>query len=209
MKKTSNFSKILLFLAIDFGLRLVFSCNPPPPEEINFNYNKIDVVGVDNSGQYLNANNAVDTMYADAVALKLTLSDTTFYPSAYSQNILQELFSFQSAYATSVARNFIPLEKVESIQIKTLMDINNDIKAGDDITNHFLYASADNTSGLYQDLGQGIEQLNSIQSDTKSDIVLILNKTVENTNARFEVKLTLDNGTILSCTTELFTIIEP
>lgn len=208
MKKTSNFSKILLFLVIDFGLRLVFSCNPPPPEEINFNYNKIDVVGVDNSGQYLNANNAVDTMYAGAVALKLSLSDTTFYPTAYYQNIVQELFSFQSAYATSVARNFIPLEKVESIQIKTLMDINPDIKAGDDVTEHFLYASNDNFS-LYQDLGQGIEQLNSVQSDTKSDIVLILNKTVQNTSARFEVKLTLDNGTTLSCTTELFTIIEP
>ena len=210
MKKKSTFSKVLLILAIDFGLRMVFSCVPVRPVEIDFNYNKIDVVGIDNSGQYLNPNNAIDTMYADAVALSLSLCDSLQYGVYSSRNIMQELFSFQSSYAMTVPENYIPQNSVESIHIKTLLDINNDIRAGDDITDYFLYVSCDNyTYGLYQDLDKGIDKFNSIQSAPGSGIVLVLKKTVQNTNARFEVSVALDNGDTLTYTTELFNIIEP
>ncbi len=210
MKKKSTFSKVLLILAIDFTLRLVFSCVPTRPVEIDFNYNKINVTGIDNSGQYLNPNNAIDTMYANALALKLTLSDSLQYGVYASRNIMQELFSFQSSYAMTVPENYIPQNSVESIHIKTLLDINNDIRAGDDITDYFLYVSYDNyTYGLYQDLDKGIDKLNSIQSAPRCDLVLVLRKSVQNTNVRFEVSVALDNGDTLSYTTELFNIIEP
>ena len=211
MKKRSVFSKVLLILAIDFGLRLFFSCDPARSVDIKLSYNKIDVTGVDNSGQFLNPNSNTDTMYADAVALRLCLSDS-LQPGHYysSRSIMRELFSFQSTYAIPVTENYIPQISVENIRIKTLTNIDNDIQAGDDITDYFLYVPYDYyTDSLYQDLNKAITRLNSIQCKPWGEVILILRKTVQNTNARFEVSVALDNGETLSYTTELFNIIEP
>ena len=135
------------------------------------------------------------------------MADTSrFYATSFLPN-LQQTFSFQTVEAKDPAQSFIPLNKVVDIKVKTLLDINDSIKAGDDISEHILCTSR-NDFDLYHNLNQGILWLNGIQSYGQNDLILVLKTTVNNTNAQFEVKVTLDNGNVLSGTTERFKIIE-
>ncbi len=206
VKKIILIPKVIIVLTLGFGIKLFFSCTPQDPIEIN--YNNISVIGIDNSDMYLDYYNTTDTIYSDAVALKLTLSDTSiFYASLFYQNLIQT-FSFQTLKADQIDPSYIPKNKVVDIRVKTILDINDSIKAGDDISESILYASIDNFD-LYHNLCQGILWLNGIQSYyERSTIILVLKTSVKNTNARFEVKVTLDNGIELIGTTEIFTIIE-
>ncbi len=207
VKETTLIQKVIILLTLGFMYNLFFSCTPYSQDPIGINYNNIRIVGVDNSNKYLYYYNKTDTIYSDAVALKLTLADTSrFYATSFLPN-LQQTFSFQTVEAKDPAQSFIPLNKVVDIKVKTLLDINDSIKAGDDISEHILCTSR-NDFDLYHNLNQGILWLNGIQSYGQNDLILVLKTTVNNTNAQFEVKVTLDNGNVLSGTTERFKIIE-
>lgn len=206
-KKVNPISPVIILLALSFGVKLFIGCTPNSQSPIDINFNKISVVGVDNSGRFMDHYNAIDTFYSDAVALKLTLSDTSMYFAAsYSSNFMQ-LFSFQSAQAKSLDPGFVPLNKVVDIKVSTLLDINESIKAGDDISEYILYSTRDNFE-MYHNLSKGISWLNGIQYYENSSVFLVLKTGVKNTNAQFEVVVTLDNGDELICKTALFTILE-
>jgi hypothetical protein len=208
MRKPRPMAKVFILLIVGFGFKLFFSCTPTPYDPIEFDYNKILVIGIDNSGKYMSANNAIDTLYAEAVALRLTLSDTSaFNTISILQNATQS-FSFQTAQADSPVISYLPRNKVVDIRIKTLSDINSTIKAGTDVTALFLCAGSD--FNLYNSISHGISNLNGPQSYHKSgSIRLVLTTAVINTTAQFEVKVTFDNGSELASTTEVFTIIQP
>ncbi|OFY50442.1 MAG: hypothetical protein A2W85_10410 [Bacteroidetes bacterium GWF2_41_31] len=199
--------KVIILLILSFGIKLFFSCTPYSQDPIEINYNHISVIGIDNSDRYLDYYNTTDTIYSDAVALKLTLSDTSmFYAATFSSNLMQT-FSFQTARAYDIEPSYIPLNKVVDIKVKTLIDINESLKAGDDISEHILCSSRDDFD-MYHNLSQGISWLDDIQSRHKSSsIILVLKTSIKNTNAQFEVKVTLDNGNELFGTTVIFTII--
>jgi hypothetical protein len=207
-KETTLFPKVLIIFALVIGFKLFFSCTPESQDPMDLNYNKISVVGIDNSGQYLEYYSSTDTLYSDAVALKLTLTDTANrFASLFLPN-LKQVFSFQTLQADDVDPVFIPVNKVVDINIKTLMDINDSIKAGADITEYFLYSIGGDFQ-LYQNLSQGLSSLNGIQSfHESSSIILILKTSIENTNAQFEVEVALDNGDKLKSTTVIFDIIK-
>ena len=136
--KSSLIGKVIILLIISFGIKLVFSCTPYIQNPIKMSYNKISVLGIDNSGRFMDDNNAIDTIYSDAVALKLTLSDTLMlYSNTYLPNTMQ-VYSFQTIMADSRGPSFIPQNKVINIKIKTLLDISDSIKAGDEISEHIL-----------------------------------------------------------------------
>jgi hypothetical protein len=200
--------KVILLLTLGFGIKLFFSCTPYSQDPIEINYNNISVVGIDNSDRYLDYYNSIDTIYSDAVALKLTLSDTSKYYATSLFPTLRETFSFQTLKAKDIEPSYIPRYKVIDIKVKTLLDINDSLKAGDDISEHILCSSRDNFD-LYYNLSQGITWLNGIQSYYESSsIIIVLKASVKNANAQFEVKVTLDNGNELLGTTGIFTIIE-
>lgn len=205
MYKVLKNPKVLALLILGFGIKLYFSCTPPDPIEMY--YNNIKIVGMDNTGKYLTSNNELGTFYSEAVAMELTLSDTSMYYTASNSTGIMQAFSFRSAQATSIHLSYIPVNKVTDIKVKTLLDINESIKAGDDISAHILYPSED-TFDLYYDLSRGISRLNGAQNYASSSIVLVLKASVQNTNAQFEVTVTLDSGYKLLCKTEIFTIIE-
>lgn len=206
-KRNSLFGKVIILLTLSFGIKLFFSCTPSSPIPIEINYNTISAVGVDNSGRFVDYYSTIDTIYSDAIALKLTLSDSNmFYASSYSPNILQS-FSFHTMHAESIEPYYIPKNKVIGIKIKTLLDINETIKAGEDISAHILCSKRENF-GMYNNLSHGISWLNGVQNYESSAIVLVLKTSVKNTNAQFEVVVTFDSGDSLLCTTEIFTIIE-
>ncbi len=206
-KKASHTSKAIILLAFGFGIKLFFSCTPNFQCPTEINYNNISVEGIDNSGRFMGYYNTLDSVYSDAVALKLTLSDTSrFYPTSYSLNIMQA-FSFQTIQARSIDPSYFPLNKVVGINVRTLLDINESIKAGDDISEHILCSKGDNFE-MYHNLSQGISWLNGVQYYENSSIVLVLKVSVRNANAQFEIVVTLDSGDDLLCKTEIFTIIE-
>lgn len=206
--KVTLFPKVLILLTLGFGIKLFFSCTTYSQDPIEIDYNYISVIGIDNSDKYMADYSDIDTIYSDAVALKLTLSDTSKYYTALSLPNLLQVFSFQNLKADDIVISYVPRNKVTDIKIKTLLDINDDLKAGDDISEFILCESRDSFN-LYHNLNHGISWLNEIQSHNKEgSIILVLKASVKNTNAHFEITVTLDNGIELLGTTEIFTIIE-
>ncbi len=206
-KKSTLIPKVFILLSLGFGINLFFSCRPYHRDPIEMNYNTISVLGIDNSERFLDYYNTTDTVYSEAVALKLTLSDSLIYYAASSFPKVKQMFTFQTLQADEIAPSYIPKNKVVDIQINTLLDINESLKAGDDISEHMLYTTGENFD-LYYNSDKGISCLNGIQSYyEESFIILVLNTSIENTKAQFEVKVTLDNGNELVDTTNLFTII--
>ena len=206
-EKAVHIPKVIVLLAVGFVFKLFFSCTPFSDSVSEITYNTASIEGIDNSGMFMEFYSTTDTLYSEAVALKLTLSDSSvFYAASCSPGIMQG-FSFRAAHATSINQTFVPVHKVKGIKVKTLLDMNDSIKAGDDITAHIL-CSQGNSYRMYSNLNQGISWLNGVQSEESSSIVLVLKKTVKNTNARLEVAIILDNGDELLCTTKLFTIID-
>ncbi len=207
-KEAPLIPKVIILFTLGFGIKLFFSCTPYSQEPIEINYNEISVTGIDNSDRYLDYYNITNTLYSDAVALKLTLSDTSmFYVASFFPDLMHT-FSFQTVKADEIDPGYIPVNKVVDIKVKTLLDINESLKAGDDISEHILCSLRDDFD-LYHNLSQGISWLNGIQSYYESSsIILVLKPSVKNTNAQFEIKVTLDNGNELLGTTVIFTVIE-
>lgn len=200
--------KVLIILTLSFGVKLFFSCTPFSHDPIEIDYNHISVIGIDNSEVFLGSYSDIDTLFSDAVALKLTLSDTTkYYAASFLPNLL-EAFSFQTLKANHIDPTYVLRNKVTDIKIKTLLDINDVLKAGDDVSEYFLCAPRDNFD-LYHNLSHGISRLNDVQSYyDRGSIILVLKASVKNTNAHFEITVILDNGIELLGTTEIFTITE-
>lgn len=204
--RTSYHAKLIVVLALGFSIKLFFSCTPPPPIEMYFN--SIKIIGVDNSGRFINRNTSVDTMYSSAVAFKLTLSDSTF--NYYAFNFYETLnsLSFTPAMAFTVDESYIPVNKVEQIKITTLFDIDENIKAGEDITNIILFERR-NDFELYQNINSAISTLNKTQPTASSSIVLVLSVSTNYPKVQLNVQITLDDSTVLSTNTDVITILNP
>ena len=197
-------TKVLIVFILGFGLKLFFSCTPPSPIEMH--YNSINIIGIDNSDRFIDKYTSVDTMYSGAVALKLSLFDSTYNYYAFNFYKVFKSLSFTPAMALTIDESFIPVNKVEQLRIITLFDIDENVKAGDDISNLIVY-DAGSDFELYQNLNYAIATLNRTQATAGSSIVMVLRTSIENTKAQFGVKITLDNGYDLSFITDMFTII--
>ena len=204
----NHIAKPLIVLAVIFGIRLFFSCTPNDFDPMEMYYNSLSTRYVDNSNVYLSYFREVDTSFSEAVAIKLTLSDTSrMYKKSLSAN-LQRAISFCTSQADDWSPTYLPGNKVSDISVRTLFPVNTTINAGDDVTSFFLYASG--SFSLYSHLDKAIETLNSTQSyDRLCTIVLVLSGRVENTKARFELTVSFENGNKLVSTTPELTIIQP
>lgn len=204
-KSTAMNKKTIIVFVLGFGMSFFLSSCPSSPEVIGINYNNINITGIDNSTEYLFQTSS-NSIHADALALKLTLSETSIFQTSLLFPKLIESLSFQTAYASSPADPiYIPLNKVVAIKIKTLFDIDDSLSAGDDVSAHFL-CSLGVWNDLYHNLNQGVSWLNSEFNNGDNSIVLVLKKSVKNRNAQFEIEVTLDNGKKLLAITEMYTI---
>ena len=204
--RTTLLTKIIVVLMLGFSIRLFFSCTPPPPIEMHFN--SIKIIGVNNSDRFSYSYTSVDTMYSSAVAFKLTLFDSTYNYYAFNFRKTLKSLSFTPAMAFSIDESFFPVNKVEQIKITTLFDIDDNIKAGEDITNLILFERG-NSFELYQNLNSAISTLNKTQPTASSSIVLVLSTSAKKTTLQLNVQITIDNGTVLSTNTDVITIINP
>ncbi|MDN4165863.1 hypothetical protein QWY31_10130 [Cytophagales bacterium LB-30] len=208
MKQAPLLVKVIILLSLGFSLRLLISCKQYPLDPEIIDFNQLRLAGIDNSGLYLDHSTSVDTLYAEAVVVKLTLSDTSLYYSSHRPET-QHPFAFQALQADDISPSYVPRNKVVAIRIHTLQDINAALQAGDEITEQVLSSFGDNF-GLYQALPEGIAWLNGVHRDyPERFLLLVLSTPVENTSAQFEVRVRLDNEQELVATTPVFTIIKP
>ena len=203
MKRKST--RVLLLFLLVFFVRVVFSCHPLESEPEDFSFNSLEVHAVDNSGRYLREFDYVDTMYAEAVALKIDLSDTSFFGLAGIPTLNISSFSFPSLLATSKVLRFAPVAEVDDIQVITMMNLNQDIKAGADISVHVLCSF--DSFDLYSPMNTGIKYLNEVREYPSASLVLVLKEKVENTKARFKVFVKLEDKRCLEYLTEEFIIL--
>jgi hypothetical protein len=198
-------AKVFFVILVGVFTKLFFSCTPPPPGDMY--YNSIGIAGVDNSDRFLKRNTSVDTLYSGAVALNLTLKDSTFDYYAFNLNNALKSLSFTPAMALSFPSSFIPVNEVEKIKVTTLFDIDDEVRAGDDITPLILYETGRDFE-LYKNIDNAISDLNKTQSATSVSIFLVLKRPIDNTMAQFYVQVFLDNDNVLSTNTNIFTIIK-
>jgi len=205
--KPAFYSRITIIAILYLSLKLFFSCGSY--SVVFFDYNSINLKGVDNSGQFLN-NKEIDTFYSDAIAINLQIADSTEH--YYDANILfikelKNVLSFEKAYATSPAPPHYYCENnVSAINVYSLLDLNETIKAGDQLNNCLLF-SFDGAFNLYGTNDDACKYLNSDQNSKSGSVTLILKPTVTNTKAQFKVEVCLDDCTKLIDTTQVFHII--
>lgn len=184
-----------------FFLKIFFSCTPPAPFDMT--YSTINLEVMDNSGHVYDRNNS-DTIYSDAVSIELSLSDSSMY---YASNTIKaaELFSFESAYAWSPDFTYQPVHLVHDIQVFTEFDIDDTFKAGDNITDSILYLEKPSYS-LYVTKDKAITYFNGLQWEPGCSVMMYLKLSVKNTQARFRVVVSLDDGSKLIETTDIYSI---
>jgi hypothetical protein len=182
-------------------MKIFFSCDPPEP--LDMTYSTISLEVMDNSG-HLYDRNYSDTLYSDAVSIKLSLSDSSMY---YVSNTFKaaELFSFESAHAWSPNYTYQPVHLIQDISVYTEFDLDDTFKAGDIISDSILY-SKEYSWSLYVAKDKAIGFFNSIQGEPNCSVMMYLKSSVKNTQARFRVVVSLDDGSKLIETTGLYSI---
>ena len=206
LPKNPTASKALTLIVIVFILKTLAGCRP---RIIPFSFDSMRIEGIDNSGRHWD-NHPTDTLKRDAVAIRIILYSSNDDDTAFWKKV-NELLVFEPAYAViDVFPRYVPVSKVESIHIKTLFDIDNNIRAGDDITSYFLYYTG-NPEDLYYPLDEVLGTFNCEKNKSfpifGSSALLVLTKSVRNTKAQFEVRVGLENGEEITGTSPLFTIL--
>jgi len=201
--RSSIYTKATVILFFCFFMKVLHSCREPEP--LDMQYNRITLEMFDNSG-HPHYRTPSDTLYSDAVAFQMNLSDSGLY--YYQSKTIQTaaLLSFEPAYGFSPNISYQPVQLVKDIRVFTVFDMNDTFRAWDDITDSILYAF-DYGFGMYQLKENAIKFANGLQHEPSCVLKLFLKSSVHNTRVRLSVEVTLDNGTILSGTTEEYPVI--
>lgn len=201
-------NKVFAIALLIFSLKLVSSCIwNAGSYEIDIAYNKLVVEGVDNS-DWMMQYNINGKLYSEAVALKLALQDTNRNYYCSSETTLQNLIAglaFTQAFADQPVEIFKPVNNVEEINIYTLYDMKPYFNAGEEISDSVM-CPAGYGFNLYEPLNKVVSKIN--QTNPECSFTCVLKNKINNTEARFKVDVVLSDGSTLSDTTEIFTILE-
>lgn len=207
MKKTRLLTKTAFVVLLTLVVTVFCSCTLIYEElfkgkTYDIDFNQIVINSVARADWYATYSYPVDTMSYDAVALRLLLSDsiTPYYAPSPSDTTQEHSGSLLK---TKVSRYYEPRNKVVGMKIRTLYPINTTLHAGDDITEQFQYVASQNRS--LHNTWEAFEELNQAK-ERAHNVVFVLNKNIENTEAQFEITVALDNGVELVGTTERFVI---
>jgi len=200
--------KVITILCLLFGLKLFSSCIRCNCEDefAYFRYSEATISNIDNNGTYAKVTTS-DTLNNSAVAflVKLNVHDTL-----YSQT--KPNFSFitnANAWQCRCPYYLIPQQKIEKVEIITLLDINSEIKANTIITDKFVWRDNEFfNNNLYKDINILADELNKkyFEYEIKQQFALFLKTKVENKSARFNINIYLSDNEVLSVNTNLLTI---
>ncbi len=209
--------KVLKVLLVVFILQLLLSlfftfqgciCQEPA---VHFNLDSLSIKNIDHSGPSLIVTES-NTMHNAAVAFLISFTDKKFhYPYHAQRSISKTYLGFSVARATSYDCDpvFLARQKVVNVSVISLYGINPAIPAGSNVTSLFVARPTPYYSGgLYLTFDEIIKRLNSntvnrpeIQFQTFLKVPVISNQ------ARFIFSVSFSDGTQLSDTTSLITII--
>lgn len=207
-----SIKKIFLIIILFNISRIIVSCCDCPADIVRFDFTMIDTKLLRNDSAWTQTLES-DTMYAESVAFKTYVSDSSAYYFYYSNYCRQgfSLFPTAMAFSCDCSVPLKPNHYVSDIRIKTLYDINASNKAQSDVTSLFYVPDPESSMPniVYTEISN---QLNGLDSkvyfdDPTEEFQLYLKTAVENDSASFEVSIILSNGTILTDTTNIIHII--
>ena len=201
----------VLFILLTFNLiRIIPGCCDCDVPATFFSFNKTGVTNLDNSGSFP-VTSPYDTMPAAAVAFEVSLYDSTGY--WYYALLPGETgvgFSRATAMSCDCAYPMQAKAHLTNISITTLFPISDQVAAGAEISGLFVASLRGNYAGdgVYITPEMLCSQTeNKIYYDGGIESFgLFLKPEVESPSARFALRFTLSDGSILTDTTALITI---
>ncbi|KAB2870771.1 MAG: hypothetical protein F9K37_04990 [Bacteroidales bacterium] len=205
------FKKTLLILVAVFLFKLMNSCclifgdcckNDPLPTS----FNNIKISNVDNSKEY-DVLTTSNEMKRAAVAFNVNVFDTNYYN--YYSYAKSCSFGFSQAYAMECENPFAVITRINCISITTKYDINSSIKAGEEVVNHFVAKTEFwSLSGLYSTVDDVLDNQRGVIYEPWLDIRFYLKIPVENNIAQFDFQIFMSDGSVISDSTNLISIVD-
>ncbi len=203
--KGKNYKIIIIVVSV-FTIRLFFSCCDCPNSLTYFDYERVDIKPVNNSGIWITSD--IDTIKSEAVAFEVAISsnDTFFY--SFNRFGL----GFEHAYGVmcDCAMPYKAKQFIDSLKIRTIYNLTEQIVAGSDVTEQFVaYAGRyRNNSGLYISINKLIEDANNaVLFNTQAYyFYLFLKPKIDYNTARFSIDIYLSDKRVITELTPLITI---
>ncbi|MEI8047801.1 MAG: hypothetical protein WCI92_10520 [Bacteroidota bacterium] len=201
-------TRVFLILSILFILRVFTGCliHDCPEEVYPFDFEKIEIVNLDNSGMWP-AILSSDTLKRAAVAFQVSVSANLPLIGQSGQNSNSSGFSFPTASGKSDCPMLYSANHIiENISVVTAFDLNESYPANADVTSLFL--GSDNIgygSGLYVPIDELYQKINKARyyDYPETQFRLFYRRTVEKDSARFIIRVKLSDASILSDTTQI------
>ncbi len=200
-------NKSFLFLATIFLIRLLQSCDCIWPV-LYGDFHEMTIDNLYHSGN-LPESGSTDTMYAEAVAFRVTVRDTNdlFNESAQRASLG---FTTAQAFQCACSVEYLSNQQITKFRIITLHPLNQNIPALTDITRYFVGRQFPYHNGnLYQsleNLSQRISKNRYCDSRPIEKIDLYLKLKVQHAIAQFRIDIELSDNRTLSSLTNLINI---
>jgi len=203
------YKKVMLIMALAVIIRLIPGCCDCDESTIPFNFNKTDIVNLDNSGEWAVTTNS-DTMKPGAVAFEVALFDSLGYFYAPEPSLNSIGFGQAKAMSCDCSIPFSANQNLTSIRITTLYALTPEIAAGSDVSGLFVARLTNNSStgSLYSSLESICRQTEgkTYYDSGVESFGLFLTIPVGNDRVRFAISFQLSDNTILNDTTGLIYI---
>jgi hypothetical protein len=201
--------KAILILLIANIIRIIPGCCECDDSTMPFNFNKIDIINLDNSGDWAITTSS-NTMMPEAVAFEVALFDSLGYYYAYEPSLNLGGIGYAQAMRCDCAFPLRANQYLTSIKITSLYSLTSDIHAGSDVSGLFVAQPTNNASSgsLYISLESICNQSNgkTYYDSGIESFGLYLTIPVENSRARFVISAIFSDDSMLSDTTRLITI---
>ena len=202
MKRISNILILVILLSI---IRFSQSCIVDDftynTSFIEFNYNKIKIQNIDNSGVYPKYMSS-DTMLDGAVTFKISVMDSI---NKYAYAKPQASFGFSTLTAKTENEPpsipYKPKYKIQKLNIISMESISPSLPANTDVTNHFVYLSE--SFKLYKSMDELLSYFNASFVSETTDFQISLKDKIQNNKAQFLIIITLSDGQELRANTKL------
>lgn len=202
--------KAILILLIANIIRIIPGCCDCDDSAMPFNFNKINIINLDNSGDQAMTTNS-DTMKPEAVAFEVALFDSLFNYFAAGPKVNFGGIGEAKAMKCDCALPYKANHYLTNISITTLYALSTEIADRSDVSGLFVARLTINSafgSSLYNSLESICSQSNgkTYHDGGIESFGLYLKTKVENPEARFVITITFSDNLVLSDTTNLIHI---
>jgi hypothetical protein len=201
--------KSILILLMANLIRIIPGCCECDDSSMPFNFNKMDIINLDNSGDRAITTSS-NTMLPEAVAFEIALFDSLGYYYAYEPSLNMGGIGYAQAMSCDCSFPLKANQYLTNIRIISLYALNAEINAGSDVSGLFVAQPTNNSSSgsLYSSLESTCNQTNgkTYYDSGMESFGLYLTIPVENSQARFVISVIFSDNSMMSDTTRLITI---